>query len=134
MLVNRSISEAELLQELSRLNNDPSVHGIIVQMPLDCDSPIDSHLITNTVAVDKDVDGLTTVSEGRLATGDITSGFIPCTPAGCLELIKRSGVKIEGANAVVIGKKFGFLCCLLSFSLAKGLGNSMKVIRNFFEC
>jgi len=57
------------------------VHGIIVQMPLDCDTPIDSHRITDAVSPEKDVDGLHTVNEGRLAIGDL-GGFLPCTPWG----------------------------------------------------
>ena len=52
----------------------------------------------------KDVDGLTTINEGKVATGDLKTGFQPCTPAGCMDLIQRSGVQIEGARAVVIGK------------------------------
>merc|ERR1719219_2025316 len=73
-------------------------------MPLDCDEEIDSHLITDAVAPEKDVDGLCTVNEGRVATGDLSSGFLPCTPNGCLQLIKRSGVTIAGATAVVLGR------------------------------
>ena len=103
--LDRSASQSEILQKLEQLNNDPNIHGIIVQMPLDCDdTTIDSHLITNSVDPSKDVDGLTTMNEGRIATGDLTAGFLPCTPAGCMDLIKRSGVQIEGSNAVVIGK------------------------------
>lgn len=78
-------------------------------MPLDCDDKsIDSHLITNAVDPSKDVDGLTTINEGKIATGDLDSGFQPCTPAGCLDLIKKSGVEIAGANAVVIGSNERF--------------------------
>ncbi|ALC46524.1 pug [Drosophila busckii] len=99
----RSITEIELLDKLNELNNDPQVHGIIVQMPLDCDTKIDSHRITDAVSPSKDVDGLHTVNEGRLATGDL-NGFLPCTPWGCLELIRRTGVEIAGANAVVLGR------------------------------
>ena len=73
--VTRSVTQSEILQELDKLNADPEVHGIIVQMPLDCEDPnIDSHLITNRVDPNKDVDGLTTINEGKLATGDVTSG------------------------------------------------------------
>ncbi|XP_050744306.1 C-1-tetrahydrofolate synthase, cytoplasmic isoform X2 [Drosophila biarmipes] len=99
----RSITEGELLDKINDLNEDPKVHGIIVQMPLDCDTPIDSHLITDAVSPEKDVDGLHTVNEGRLAIGDL-GGFLPCTPWGCLELIRRSGVEIAGARAVVLGR------------------------------
>ncbi|KAK2710584.1 hypothetical protein QYM36_011938 [Artemia franciscana] len=73
-------------------------------MPLDSENKIDATLITDTVDPEKDVDGLNSVNQGRLAVGDLTSGFIPCTPAGCLELIKRSGIVISGKKAVVIGR------------------------------
>ncbi|XP_017026666.1 C-1-tetrahydrofolate synthase, cytoplasmic isoform X1 [Drosophila kikkawai] len=99
----RSITEVELLDKINELNDDPRVHGIIVQMPLDCDTAIDSHRITDAVSPEKDVDGLHTVNEGRLAIGD-QAGFLPCTPWGCLELIRRTGVEIAGARAVVLGR------------------------------
>ncbi|EDV91288.1 C-1-tetrahydrofolate synthase, cytoplasmic [Drosophila grimshawi] len=100
----RSISELELLDKLRELNEDPQVHGIIVQMPLDCETNIDSHRITNAVSPAKDVDGLHTMNEGRVAIGDLCTGFVPCTPMGCMELIRRTGVEIAGANAVVLGR------------------------------
>jgi len=100
----RTITQDELLEEITKLNENPKIHGIIVQMPLDSDNPIDSHLITDAVDASKDVDGLCTINEGRVAIGDLTSGFIPCTPFGCIELIRRSGVQISGANAVVLGR------------------------------
>nr|CAD7456254.1 unnamed protein product [Timema tahoe] len=99
----RTITEAELLLKIRKLNEDPSIHGIIVQMPLDSDNTINSHLVTDTVSPDKDVDGLNTVNEGRVAVGDL-EGFVPCTPNGVMELIKRSGVEIAGSNAVVLGR------------------------------
>ncbi|XP_073842516.1 pug C-1-tetrahydrofolate synthase, cytoplasmic isoform X3 [Musca autumnalis] len=99
----RTITEIELLDKINLLNNDPNVHGIIVQMPLDCDTKIDSHKITDAVHPDKDVDGLHTMNEGRVSIGDL-SGFMPCTPWGCIELIKRSGIQMTGANAVVLGR------------------------------
>lgn len=76
-----TITEVELLSEIQKLNNDSNIHGIIVQMPLDSVNPINSHLITDAVSSDKDVDGLNTISEGKLAVGDLT-GFLPCTPNG----------------------------------------------------
>jgi len=100
----RSITQYELLAKLKNLNEDNNVHGIIVQMPLDSDNPIDSHLITDSVSPSKDVDGLCTINEGRIAVGDLTTAFLPCTPNGCMELIKKSGVEISGATAVVIGR------------------------------
>ncbi|KAJ8926063.1 hypothetical protein NQ315_009918 [Exocentrus adspersus] len=99
----KSTTETELLSKLHKLNDDPNIHGIIVQMPLDADTTIDSHLITDTVSPDKDVDGLNTINEGRVAVGDL-SGFVPCTPNGVVELVKRSGISIAGAQAVVLGR------------------------------
>jgi len=99
----RTITESELLMKLKKLNGDPNIHGIIVQMPLDTVNVIDSHLITDAVCPEKDVDGLNTINEGRLAVGDM-SGFLPCTPNGVMELIRRSGVQIAGSRAVVLGR------------------------------
>ncbi|CAH0728337.1 unnamed protein product, partial [Brenthis ino] len=99
----RECNQNELLTRLGELNDSPLVHGIIVQMPPDSAHPIDAHLITDAVSPHKDVDGLNTNNEGRVALGDM-SGFVPCTPAGCIELIKSTGVTIAGKNAVVLGR------------------------------
>ncbi|KAK6621931.1 C-1-tetrahydrofolate synthase, cytoplasmic [Polyplax serrata] len=99
----KTATEGEVLSVLEKLNNDANIHGIIVQMPLDSINKIDSHLVTDYVIPEKDVDGLNTINEGRVSIGDL-SGFVPCTPNGCIELIKRSGIKMEGANAVVLGR------------------------------
>ncbi|KAH8381321.1 hypothetical protein KR093_002573 [Drosophila rubida] len=99
----RSITELELLDKVRELNADRRVHGIIVQMPLDSDHKMDAHRVADAVSPSKDVDGLHTLNEGRLATGDM-GGFLPCTPWGCLELIRRTGVEIAGAQAVVLGR------------------------------
>ncbi|XP_050048637.1 C-1-tetrahydrofolate synthase, cytoplasmic [Dermacentor andersoni] len=100
----RTITEEELVKEVETLNNDPTIHGIIVQLPLDCDTNIDSNRITNAVSPEKDVDGIHDQNAGRLAHGELEGFFIPCTPRGCLELIKRSGVPIVGARATVLGR------------------------------
>ncbi|XP_066996559.2 C-1-tetrahydrofolate synthase, cytoplasmic [Anabrus simplex] len=99
----KSTTESELLRKLDKLNKDPKIHGIIVQMPLDSDTPINSQLITDSVSPTKDVDGLNTISEGKVAVGDLT-GFVPCTPYGVMELIKRSGIEVAGSDAVVLGR------------------------------
>ncbi|XP_072745675.1 C-1-tetrahydrofolate synthase, cytoplasmic [Anoplolepis gracilipes] len=96
-------TEIELINKVNKLNDDPNIHGIIVQMPLDSVNKINSHLITDLVSPAKDVDGLNTINEGRVAIGDL-SGFLPCTPNGCIELIKKSGVPIAGTQAVVLGR------------------------------
>ncbi|CAL4082611.1 unnamed protein product [Meganyctiphanes norvegica] len=100
----RNITEAQLLQEVQKLNNDPTVHGMIVQVPLDSEEKIDDDLVLNAITVDKDVDGLTTASAGLLSHGILDGGFLPCTPNGCMELIRRSGCTIQGATAVVLGR------------------------------
>ena len=99
-----SISESELISKLRALNDASDVDGIIVQMPLESDTKLDHHKVLNFIAPGKDVDGLGVENLGKLATGNLTSGFLPCTPAGCMELIKTTGIKLEGANAVVVGR------------------------------
>jgi len=91
---------------VDELNKDKSVHGIIVQLPFDSVNPIDANKITNLVAPHKDVDGLSDENAGKLLHGQVdgVNCFVPCTPNGCLELIKKAGVQIAGANAVVIGR------------------------------
>lgn len=74
-----------------------------MQMPLDSCNKIDSHLVTDSVVPEKDVDGLNTINEGKIAVGDL-SGILPCTPSGVVELIKRTGVEIAGKEVVVLGR------------------------------
>ena len=95
-----SLSEADLLERIRRLNADPSIHGILVQMPLP--RHIDPHRVIETIAVHKDVDGFSTLSAGELMSG--LPGFRPCTPYGCMKLIESTGVDIRGKHAVVIGR------------------------------
>ncbi|CAL1535691.1 unnamed protein product [Lymnaea stagnalis] len=100
----RSSTQHEVLECVEKLNNDTSVHGIIVQLPLESDNVIDAHLVTNAILPSKDVDGLHQSNAGRLARGDLDSCILPCTPRGCMELIKRTGVDVRGKNAVVLGR------------------------------
>ena len=93
--------EDELLELLARLNADPSVHGILVQAPLP--KEMSEARVYGSVAPEKDVDGFHPVNAGKLMLGD-ASGFRPCTPAGIHELLIRSEVPIEGAEAVVLGR------------------------------
>ena len=99
----RSIKSNELLDKIQELNEDPKVHGIIVQMPLDCDEDIDANIVTNAVSEEKDVDGLSVVNQGKIATGYLESAFTPCTPSGCITLIESTGKALQGSTAVVIG-------------------------------
>ena len=94
-------SEAELLTLLAKLNADSHVHGILVQAPLP--KHIRQEIVYATVLPTKDVDGFHPVNVGKLMLGDDT-GFKPCTPAGVVELLVRSGVKTDGAEVVVLGR------------------------------
>ena len=94
-------SEAELLALIATLNSDPRLHGILVQAPLP--KHIRESKIYSAVAPEKDVDGFHPVNVGKLMLGDAT-GFRPCTPAGIVELLARSGVQTGGAEVVVLGR------------------------------
>lgn len=92
--------QAELLALIGRLNADPEVHGILVQLPLP--AHIDETEIINAIAVKKDVDGFTVANTGRLATGQ--RAMVPCTPLGCLMLLRDHLGDLSGKSAVVIGR------------------------------
>jgi methylenetetrahydrofolate dehydrogenase (NADP+) / methenyltetrahydrofolate cyclohydrolase len=94
-------SEADLLQLIQTLNADARVHGILVQAPLP--KHIRQEVVYSTVAPGKDVDGFHPINAGKLMLGD-TTGFRPCTPAGIQELLIRSNVPTDGAEAVVLGR------------------------------
>ena len=94
-------TEAELLALISKLNSDSRLHGILVQAPLP--RQISESKIYSAVSLQKDVDGFHPINVGKLMLGD-TTGFRPCTPAGIVELLARSGVKTEGAEVVVLGR------------------------------
>lgn len=97
--------EPELIDHVSMLNSDSNTHAIIVQLPFDSNHSLNSEKITSFLSPSKDVDGLTFENAGKLAIGkSIDNYFIPCTPKGCLELIKSTGIEISGKNAVVIGR------------------------------
>ena len=94
------IPEQELLAQVQRLNDDPSVHGILVQLPLP--DAIDPAVVASTIRVDKDVDGLNPENAGRLLANQ--PAHYPCTPLGCIEILDRHAVQIQGAAAVVLGR------------------------------
>jgi methylenetetrahydrofolate dehydrogenase (NADP+)/methenyltetrahydrofolate cyclohydrolase len=96
------MSENDLLALIDKYNNDDSIHGILVQLPLP--KHIDEKKVLNAIDPDKDVDGFHPVNVGRLMIGGGEVKFLPCTPAGIQELIVRSGVEIEGAEVVVVGR------------------------------
>jgi methylenetetrahydrofolate dehydrogenase (NADP+)/methenyltetrahydrofolate cyclohydrolase len=95
-----TVSEDDLIAEVERLNADPEVSGILVQLPLP--DHIDSNRIALTVAPEKDVDGLHPTNVGLLVAG--RHSMVPGTPLGCMEILDRHGIEIEGKHAVVIGR------------------------------
>ncbi len=94
-------TQEELLELIYKINADASVHGILVQAPLP--DHISQEIVYSSVKPEKDVDGFNPVNVGKLLLGDPT-GFRPCTPAGIQELLIRSGVNTEGAEAVILGR------------------------------
>ncbi|MGI9168972.1 MAG: tetrahydrofolate dehydrogenase/cyclohydrolase catalytic domain-containing protein, partial [Caulobacteraceae bacterium] len=93
-------SQVEVVALVEALNADPAIHGVLVQMPLP--AGIDAAAVLAVLDPDKDVDGLTTISAGRLATGQ--AALTPCTPLGCLILLRESLGSLAGLHAVVIGR------------------------------
>ncbi len=93
-------AEAELLALIARLNDDPAVHGILVQLPLP--GHIDEARVINAISPDKDVDGFHILNVGRLATGQ--KALVPCTPLGCLMLLRDHHASLSGLEAVVVGR------------------------------
>ncbi len=94
------ISEEDLLALIDKYNNDPAIHGILVQLPLP--KHVDEGKVLNAINPDKDVDGFHPVNVGRMVIGE--KCFLPCTPHGILEMLIRSGVDTNGAEAVVVGR------------------------------
>ena len=95
-----SLTEADLLTRIDALNNDPAIHGILVQLPLP--AHIDSQKVIEAIAPGKDVDGFHVASAGALMVGQ--PGFWPCTPYGCMKMIESIGYDLKGKHAVVIGR------------------------------
>jgi len=93
-------SQAELSETIRKINGDSSVHGILLQLPLP--KGLDDNEAVNAIAPAKDADGLHPVSLGNLLAGKPT--MVPCTPAGCLEILDHYGIALEGAEAVVVGR------------------------------
>ena len=96
------ISQEELEGLVTDLNANPAIHGILVQLPLP--GHLDEERVLNSISLEKDVDGFHPVNIGRLAQKGRESLFVPCTPAGCIYLIKKMGVELSGAEAVVLGR------------------------------
>jgi len=96
------ISQEELEKLVKGLNDDKSINGILVQLPLP--SHLDEERVLRLVSIEKDVDGFSPINIGRLAQKGREPVFVPCTPYGCIYLLEKAGVQIEGANAVVLGR------------------------------
>jgi methylenetetrahydrofolate dehydrogenase (NADP+)/methenyltetrahydrofolate cyclohydrolase len=98
--LSESVSEAELLALVNKLNTDPAVHGILVQLPLP--KQVDSQKVLNAIDPAKDVDGFHPMNAGRLSTG--LPALTPCTPLGCVMLAKTVHASLEGMHAVIVGR------------------------------
>jgi methylenetetrahydrofolate dehydrogenase (NADP+)/methenyltetrahydrofolate cyclohydrolase len=94
------MAEADLLARVEALNNDPTIHGILVQLPLP--AHIDAHKVIEAISPSKDVDGFHVGSAGALLVGQ--PGFWPCTPYGCMKMLESIGYNLRGKHAVVIGR------------------------------
>jgi methylenetetrahydrofolate dehydrogenase (NADP+)/methenyltetrahydrofolate cyclohydrolase len=98
--LDKDTSQDELLGLIDRLNHDGKIHGILVQLPLP--KHIEEKAVIDAIAVEKDVDGFHPVNVGNLAIGE--DCYLPCTPAGVIELMKRSGIDMGGKHAVIVGR------------------------------
>ncbi|RWR94153.1 bifunctional protein FolD 2-like protein [Cinnamomum micranthum f. kanehirae] len=96
------VSEEEVVKKVHELNDDPDVHGILVQLPLP--KHINEEKVLTEISIEKDVDGFHPLNIGKLAMKGREPLFQPCTPKGCVELLTRSGVSIRGKKAVVVGR------------------------------
>ncbi|MDE2955648.1 MAG: bifunctional methylenetetrahydrofolate dehydrogenase/methenyltetrahydrofolate cyclohydrolase FolD [Bacteroidota bacterium] len=117
------VPESELLETVSRLGRDKSVDGILVQLPLP--AHIRPDRIIGAVNPDKDVDGLNTINAGRLVTG--RAGFLPCTPAGIVELLTRSDIPTCGQHTVILGRSNLVGKPLANLMLRKGLDATVTI-------
>jgi methylenetetrahydrofolate dehydrogenase (NADP+)/methenyltetrahydrofolate cyclohydrolase len=100
--VPADVSQEDLEKLVKELNADPKVHGILVQLPLP--DHLDEERVLQLINIEKDVDGFSPLNIGRLAQKGREPLFVPCTPYGCIYLLKEAGVQISGANAVVLGR------------------------------
>src|SRR3954468_17495707 len=122
-------SQDELLARVDGLNRDTAVHGILVQSPPP--KQIDEAAIVRALDPAKDVDGFHPMNVAKLAMGE-ESGFVPCTPLGCQRLLVESGVQVEGAHVVVLGRSMivGKPVALLLMQKAKGANASVTVVHS----
>ena len=122
-------TQEELLARVEELNCDPAIHAILVQSPPP--KQIDEAAIVRALHPEKDVDGFHPLNVAKLALGDVT-GFVPCTPLGCQRLLIESGVEIEGAHVVVLGRSMivGKPLALLLMQKEKGANATVTVMHS----
>ncbi len=120
-------SQADLLARVEELNRDPAVHGILVQSPPP--KQIDEAAIIRALDPAKDVDGFHPLNIAKLALGDET-GFVPCTPLGCLRLLRESGMQISGAHVVVLGRSMIVGKPLALLLMKKGVDATVTVVHS----
>jgi methylenetetrahydrofolate dehydrogenase (NADP+)/methenyltetrahydrofolate cyclohydrolase len=123
-----TISESDLLALIDRYNNDPDIHGILVQLPLP--KHVDEKKVLNAINPDKDVDAFHPVNVGRLMIGGDEVRFLPCTPAGIQELIVRSGTETSGAEVVVVGRSniVGKPIAMMMAQKGKGANSTVTIV------
>ena len=117
-------TEAELLARVDQLNQDPAIHGILVQSPPP--KQIDEGRIVRALDPSKDVDGFHPINVAKLALGD-ESGFVPCTPLGCQRLLRDTGIEISGAHVVILGRSMIVGKPLALLLMRKGRGGDATV-------
>ncbi|MEO6871021.1 MAG: bifunctional methylenetetrahydrofolate dehydrogenase/methenyltetrahydrofolate cyclohydrolase FolD [Chthoniobacterales bacterium] len=120
-------TQADLLARVDELNRDPAIHGILVQSPPP--KQIDEGAIVRALDPAKDVDGFHPLNIAKLALGDAT-GFVPCTPLGCLRLLKESGFAISGAHVVVLGRSMIVGKPLALLLMQKGIDATVTVVHS----
>jgi methylenetetrahydrofolate dehydrogenase (NADP+)/methenyltetrahydrofolate cyclohydrolase len=119
-----TISEAEVLDIVAKLNADPAIHGILVQLPLP--KHIDSEKVLNSIDPRKDVDGFHPVNVGKLVIGDPTA-LRPCTPYGVQQMLIRNGIETKGAHAVIVGRSTIVGKPMASLLIQQGKGGDATV-------
>ena len=122
--MEEAASMETLLAKIDELNQDPAIHGILVQMPLP--GHLDEDTVIRAIDPAKDVDGLHPVNLGKLAMEDPT-GFAPCTPSGCQRMLVESGIETEGKHVVVVGRSLLVGKSLALLMMAKGAGANSTV-------
>src|SRR5262245_19969408 len=118
-------TQADLLARIEELNHDPAIHGILVQSPPP--KQIDEAAIVSALDPAKDVDGFHPINIAKLALGDAT-GFVPCTPLGCLRLMEEAGVVLRGAHVVVLGRSMIVGKPLALLLMQKGVDATVTVV------